>query len=295
MKEFEGKVAIVTGAASGIGYALAERFASEGMKVVLSDIEESALLKTEKDFEEKGYEVTSLVVDVSKESDIRQLAENTIRKYGAIHILCNNAGVFCEFAPIWKQSVETWNWMLGVNLWGVIHGIRTFVPIMIEQGTECHIINTASMSGLFSMPMISLYNSIKHAVISITESLYMELKLENAKIGVSVLCPGMVKTNFNNSERNRPDDLRSAEIEKTDIQQIWHDAYSEYLAGGMDAAAVADITLDAIKHENFYIFPSKPPIEIARSWMNNILSEKNPELNLPEEMLERLRLKITDR
>ena len=288
MREFKGKVAVITGAASGIGRALAERFAAEGMKVVLADIEEDALINTEKEMRQKGSIVKSVITDVSNANDVQTLARKTVEQFGAVHVLCNNAGVFGDFSLLWEKNTQDWDWVLGVNLWGVIHGIRAFVPIMIEQDEEGHVVNTSSMAGLFSMPMVSLYHVSKHAVITLSESLHHELSLQKSKVNVSVLCPGMVKTKFVDSERNRPEELRTQEKEPNEMRQMWHDAYEEFMAGGMDASEVAQITIDAIKDNKFYIFPSKGPLGIARSRMDRLLEEQNPTIDLPEPMLRRL-------
>lgn len=169
MKEFKGKVAVITGGANGIGRALAERSAKAGMKVVLADIEEAALAHTQKKILAAGATVMAVKTDVSKLTDVETLARKTLDAFGAVHLVCNNAGVFPMPKPLWETTLEDWQWCLGVNLWGVIHGIRTFVPLMLKQNTECHMINTASVAGLLSLPYISIYHATKHAVVSITE------------------------------------------------------------------------------------------------------------------------------
>lgn len=290
MKEFKNKVAVVTGAASGIGRAIAERLATEEMKVVLADVEENALFSTEKELLERGAKVKGIRTDVTDQKDVQLLAQKTLEEFGAVHILCNNAGVFGDFAPIWKQNVEEWEWVLGVNLWGVIHGIRSFVPIMIDQKVECHIINTSSMAGLFSMPLVSLYHVSKHAVITLTESLYHELKMQKTKLKASVLCPGMVKTNFMESDRNKPSAHTTPDAEHDEMKKIWHDAYSNFIAGGMPPSEVADKMLEAIKEDKFYIFPSTGPLEIYRSQFEGLLNQQNPILNLPEGMMRSLHI-----
>lgn len=290
MKKFRDKVAVVTGAASGIGRAIAERFAAEDMKIILADVEEDALFKTEKEMKEKGAFVKGVITDVSNQNDVQRLAKRTLEEFGSVHILCNNAGVFGDFAPIWKQKIEDWQWVLGVNLCGVIHGIRSFVPIMIDQNVECHIINTSSMAGLFSMPLVSLYHVSKHAVITLSESLHHELLIQKTKVKVSVLCPGMVKTNFMESDRNKPSKQQAKYVEQDEMKKIWHDAYSNFIAGGMPASEVADKMIEAIKEEKFYIFPSLGPLEIARSQMEGLLEQRNPTLNLPDAMMRSLHL-----
>jgi len=164
------------------------------------------------------------------------------------------------------------------------------VPIMIDQNVEGHVINTSSMAGLFSMPLVSLYHVTKHAVITLSESLYHELALQKTKVKVSVLCPGMVKTKFMESERNRPSKHQTLDEEHDEMEQVWHDAYSNFIAGGMPASDVADKMIEAIREEKFYIFPSTGPLEIARSQMEGLLEQQNPTLNLPEAMMRSLRI-----
>jgi len=288
MKEFKHKVAVITGAGSGIGRAIAERFAREGMKIVLADVEELPLSKAERELRDKGTDVIGVLTDVSNAEDVERLARKSINTFGAVHILCNNAGVFGDFAPLWKQSLKDWEWVLGVNLWGVIHGIKAFVPIMLDQGEEGHLVNTASLAGLFSMPLVSLYHVTKGAIISLSESLYHELSLQNAKLKVSVLCPGMVKTKFMESERNRPTHLQAKDKPRTEIEEVWLDAYREFISHGMTPEEVADHTINAIREEKFYVFPNSQPLEIVRLRMEAILKQSNPELHLTDAMKKRL-------
>ncbi len=194
MKEFKGKVAVVTGAASGIGRAMAERFAAEGMKVVLADIEQEALAQAEAKMKAAGATVLAVRTDVSSASGVQALAGRTIDAFGAVHILCNNAGVPPVVGPSWELTEADWQWVLGVNLWGVLHGIRVFVPIMLGQDSEGHVVNTASMAGLLSLPWAATYDVAKHGVVTLSESLHGELAAVGSKLKVSVLCPGWVKT-----------------------------------------------------------------------------------------------------
>jgi NAD(P)-dependent dehydrogenase (short-subunit alcohol dehydrogenase family) len=184
MRDFRDRVAVVTGAVSGIGRALADRFAAEGMKVVLADIEEEALRLAEAEFREKGVDVLGVRTDVSKSEDLEKLAQQTLDAFGAVHIVCNNAGVAGAWGQAWANTLDDWNWIMGVNLWGVIHGVRTFLPITLKQGEEGHIVNTASLAGL--MPGRGIYGVTKQAVVALSESLYNDLKVmgrEDRRIG----------------------------------------------------------------------------------------------------------------
>ncbi|HET8842876.1 MAG TPA: SDR family NAD(P)-dependent oxidoreductase, partial [Ktedonobacteraceae bacterium] len=209
MNIFQGRVAVVTGAASGIGRALAERCVEEGMKVVLADIEAQALQQTSRDLAAPGAETLAVQTDVAQAAEVEKLAKIAFETYGAVHLLFNNAGVGAG-KTAWESTLADWEWVLGVNLYGVVHGIRSFVPRMLESGTEGYIVNTASMGGLTSSPGLSVYMASKHAVVSLTETLYHELTLREAHIGVSVLCPGFVKTRIQDAERNRPTHLQNA-------------------------------------------------------------------------------------
>ena len=202
MQDLRGKVAVITGGASGIGRAVAERAAGEGMKLVLGDIEEGPLKETVDDLTSKGAEALGVVTDVSDAASVRALRDRTLDRFGAVHLVHNNAGIGLG-GPIWEVSEEDWRWILGVNLWGVIHGVATFVPVLMEQG-EGHVVNTASIAGLIAAPFLGPYNATKQAVVAISETLFKDLQAVGAPIGVSVLCPGFVQTRIAESERNRP-------------------------------------------------------------------------------------------
>lgn len=206
MQDLEGRVAVVTGGASGIGRAVAEGFAAAGMRIVLADIEQGALNKAAEQLSSAGHEVLAVRTDVSDGASVQALADAAVAHFGAVNVVHNNAGVGAG-GPIWTQTERDWQWVLGVNLWGVIHGIRVFVPLMLEQGEPAHIVNTGSMAGLISVPYMASYNVSKHGVVTLSETLYRDLRAAGANIGVSVLCPGMVQTNIFESERNRPAQL----------------------------------------------------------------------------------------
>ena len=279
MKDLKGKVAVVTGGASGIGRAMAERFAAEGMKIVLADIEKGALSRAEGEMRAKGATVASKRTDVSRGEDVEALAAFTVDTFGAVHVVCNNAGVAVG-GVTWQQTVKDWEWVLGVNLWGVIHGIRAFVPIMLQQGDECHVVNTASGAGLHTRPWLAMYCASKHAVVALSESLYHELSLTGSKIKVSVLCPAVVNTRIGESERNRPDDLRDAGDAGVPAQQMqaMEQAFRALLATGLPPEQVADAVVGAIRDERFYIITHEETRGRVSARLNDIIAGRNPTL-----------------
>lgn len=279
MKHFKDKVAVITGAASGIGKAIAFRCAQENMKVVLADIEEQALSQTQTEIEALGTKVLSVLTDVSQATEIEQLAQKTLDTFGSVNLLCNNAGVSPVASRVWENNITDWQWVMGVNLWSVIYGVRVFVPIMLEQDTECHLVNTGSMAGLISVAGMGIYSSTKHGVVNISEILYRELKQINAKIKVSVLCPGWVNTQLFDSARNRPAEFihSSSQIERTSndlvaLEQSFHQA----MQFGMSPEIVADRLFQAIKDEKFYVL-THPQYKLAvKTRLEDILNERNP-------------------
>ncbi len=277
MRELKDKVAVVTGAASGIGRAMAGRFAAEGMKVVLADIEREALADAEGEMKAKGATVLAAPTDVSKASDVEALANKTIEAYGAVHVLCNNAGVAVGGVS-WERTLKDWQWVLGVNLWGVIHGIRVFVPIMLGQDTECHIVNTASLAGLTSIPLHGVYQVTKHGVVTLSETLHHELAASGAKVKVSVLCPGWVNTRIADSERNRPPELQNepSEAPRRPEEEAFDKVARQLLAAGLPPDQVADDVLNAIRDEKLYILTHPEANDFVRTRMEDILGGRNP-------------------
>ena len=277
MKEFKDKVAVITGAASGIGRSIAFRCAKEGMKVVLSDVQEKALTETETEMKAQGATVLPVLTDVSKASDVEALAQKTLDAFGGVHLLCNNAGVGGG-TSIWESTIADWQWVMGVNLWGVIHGVRVFVPIMLEQDTEGHIVNTASVAGLISAPGLGVYQVTKHGVVTLSETLHHEVAQQNAKVKVSVLCPGFVNTNIMDSDRNRPDELQNASAqaqENSGVSEL-KETIREAVQAGTSPDVVADYVFQAIRDEKFYILTHPELKHAVQTRLEDILLQRNP-------------------
>jgi NAD(P)-dependent dehydrogenase (short-subunit alcohol dehydrogenase family) len=275
MKDFHNKVAVITGAASGIGRALAERCAREEMRVVLADVEPGALAEAEANLQAAGGTALAVRTDVSQAKDVEALAQTTLEAFGAVHLLCNNAGVATNGTFIWESSLTDWEWVLGVNLWGVIYGLRSFVPIMLAQDTEGHIVNTASLSGLISFPKGSVYAVSKHGVVTLSETLHHELAERGGKVKVSVLCPGLVNTRIMDCARNRPERLATTAPLDPVAAAAW-ETLRQQLQTGMPPARVADAVFQAIREERFYILTHPEGKEWIRTRLEDILQERNP-------------------
>lgn len=272
MRDFQGKVAVVTGAGSGIGRELALACAREGASVVLADVDERGMAETAALIAPTGRDTLRVRCDVSKPGDIEALADRTYERFGASHLLFNNAGV-AVCGPAWTSTAEDWTWIVGINLMGVVHGVRTFVPRMLEQKDACHIVNTVSVAGLLSLPGSSAYCVTKHGVVALSECLRHELRIEGAAIGVSVLCPAFVATGIFESGRNRPKELAATNPLAKPYEEAGRKAVA---AGRLTAAEVARITLDAVKADRFYVLPH-PKIKAAvESRMRDILDERDP-------------------
>ncbi len=252
MKDFAGKVAVVTGGASGIGLGMATRFAAEGMRLVLADIEEGALEASATGLRESGAEVLAVQTDAGDAASMDALGEQALAHYGSVHIVCNNAGVGAR-GRMWDLSVNDWEFVLRVNLWGVIHGVRVFAPHLIEQD-EGHIVNTGSMAGLVSVAGAGAYNVSKHGVVTLSETLYGELQDAGSNVGVSVLCPGIIRTNLRNSERNRPAHLRDLDPEEVQARTENTPGYSDRVRlEALSTEWAAECVLEGIKANRFYI------------------------------------------
>jgi NAD(P)-dependent dehydrogenase (short-subunit alcohol dehydrogenase family) len=274
MQGFKQRVAVITGGASGLGRAMAERFGREGMQLMLADVDIQALEMTASELRGTGLTVATHRTDVSRAEDVEELARATIARYGAVHVVCNNAGV-APLGAVWESTTADWTWGMGVNVWGVIHGVRVFTPIMLAQGTEGHIVNTASVAGLISPPGMGIYNVTKHAVVALTESLHHDLVRAHARIRCSVVCPAYFPSGIADSERNRPDDLPVTT--KTPNQLAMEATMKKAVSSGrLTAADVAEQVLLAIQNERFYVITHraiKPAIE-AR--MRDMLDDRTP-------------------
>jgi NAD(P)-dependent dehydrogenase (short-subunit alcohol dehydrogenase family) len=252
MRDLAGKVAVVTGAASGIGFALSRRLGADGMRVMMADIDEPTLAATAGSLAAEGIETAAAVTDVSDAESVDALARATLTRFGAVHVVCNNAGVH-RGGPAWQIPLPLWDWIVGVNIFGLVHGIRSFMPHLIEQG-EGHMINTASIGGLLPGPWMSPYHATKHAVVGLSESLYHELAAIRSPVRVSVLCPGIVRTRIHEASRNWPDRYGLWPVDENSPQVARRrQAASARVTAGKDPALIADAVRDAILSERFWI------------------------------------------
>ncbi|MBK6857844.1 MAG: SDR family NAD(P)-dependent oxidoreductase [Microthrixaceae bacterium] len=278
MEDLLGKVAVVTGAASGIGLALTRALLAQGAKVVMADIEVDALEAASVGLGSDA-EVLTMVCDVSDPVQVEALRDAAVARFGTVHVVVNNAGV-SSAGPVWTQSLEDWQWVLGVNLYGVVNGIRTFAPLLIEQG-EGHIVNTASMAGLTSPPFMSTYNVSKHAVVTLSETLFADLALAGASgVGVSVLCPGWVRTRIHEAARNRPG---SPDPDVDGPTAGFGDFVGALIADGLDPDDVADQVIDAILTRRFYILTHPDWMPMITGRVDRIVEGRDPAVaGLPE-------------
>jgi NAD(P)-dependent dehydrogenase (short-subunit alcohol dehydrogenase family) len=257
MKDVQGKVAFVTGGASGMGLAMVRSFAAAGMKVVVADVEQASLDRVAEEFADSNSEVITLKLDVTDRRAMEEAADAAERAFGRVHVVCNNAGVAVGGA-VDQMSYTDWDWVLGVNLDGVVNGVQTFVQRMLRHGEGGHFVNTASMAGHIAVPGLSVYNTSKFAVVGMSEAMRLDLAAKN--IGVSVLCPGVVKTNIFDSGRNRPANLTgerdtASALLANDLPEDQRAArVANLLAGALDPAVVGDMVLHAIQNDEFYIF-----------------------------------------
>ena len=280
MENFAGRVAVITGAGSGLGREFANEAARLGMKLVLADVDAHALEQAADALQAGGADVLAMVCDVRKAAHVEELADAAMIRYGGVHLLFNNAGV-ATAGLVWEYTEADWDWVLGVNLWGVIHGVRVFTPLMLDAarrdpGYAGHIVNTASMAGLLVPPAMGAYNVSKHAVVALSETLFHDLRLVDAKVGASVLCPYFVPTAIAHSERHRPGDLRH-DAPPTPGRQAGQALLEQAVAGGtMSAADVARITFDGIRRGDFYICTQPQTLQAVSQRMDAIVHGDPP-------------------
>jgi NAD(P)-dependent dehydrogenase (short-subunit alcohol dehydrogenase family) len=265
VEQLRGKVAVITGGASGIGLALAERFGREGMRVVLADVDEPRLRDVDARMSESGVDVASIVCDTSTEADVEALAQATLERFGGAHVLCNNAGIVGMGDP-WRDPMSLWERIVGINVFGVVHGIRVFLPIMQDQG-EGHIVNTASMAGLIPVPGAAPYAATKHAVVALSESLHLELVAAGSPVGVSALCPAFVKTRLMAHEPVTVADP---------IANAMNEMLRTGVEGGIPASDVADQVVDAIRARRFWVLTHPDYREAPIERMQRAAHQENP-------------------
>lgn len=279
MREFKGKVAVVTGAASGIGRAMANRLGREGMKVVLADVEEAPLLEAREALTRSGVETIAMTVDVAQWEQVDALARRSVEAFGAVHVVCNNAGVAAGGGPCWEVPLVDWQWVVGVNLWGVVHGIRAFVPRLVAQG-EGHVVNTASIAGLLSAPGMGAYCATKHAVVAASECLHHDLALMGvAGVKVSVVCPAWVKTRIADSNRNRPASSRPPPAQATPQMAMIEGLVRQAVAAGIAPEEVAEQTFRAIVEERFWVLTHPKTSKAVERRLRGVLAGTPPEFD----------------
>jgi NAD(P)-dependent dehydrogenase (short-subunit alcohol dehydrogenase family) len=274
MDDLRGKVAVITGGASGIGRALAERFAAEGMKIVIADIDEVAMRAVEVQLAEGGTEVLTQVCDTSLEAEVQALADAAMSRFGGAHVLCNNAGVIGK-GDAWRSPIAVWDWVIGINLYGVIHGVRAFLPIMEDQG-EGHIVNTASMAGLVALPGAAPYNVTKTGVVALSEGLYLELKATGSPVRVSALCPGFVKTNLAKGQKWTERLGSEPGAAQTPMAQMMDAVLAQGVEEGIEATDVADQVVDAIRTERFWVLTHPEMRQAPVERMQRAAEQANP-------------------
>ena len=280
MNEFKGRTAVVTGAGSGFGLEVSRLAAQRGMNVVMADVQDGALQRAAAEIESLGAAVLARRVDVGQAGDMEALGAAAFERFGAPHLVFNNAGVGAG-GLIWENTVADWNWVIGVNLMGVAHGVRVFTPMMLEAAAQNasyrgHIVNTASMAGLINAPNMGVYNVSKHAVVAMSETLYQDLRLVTDQIGASVLCPFFVPTGINESHRNRPEALR-ASAAPTPSQLIGQAMSNRAVGKGrVSAAEVAQFVFDAVEADRFYIYSHPQALASVQTRLEDIMQSRNP-------------------
>jgi NAD(P)-dependent dehydrogenase (short-subunit alcohol dehydrogenase family) len=273
-----GRVAVVTGAASGIGFAMCTRFAGEGMRVVMADVERPALAEAAEVLAGRGAEVLPVPTDVSRQEQVDALRDRALEAFGAVHLVCNNAGVTGLGRPLWEMTRPEWDWVLGVNLWGVINGVRAFVPVLLEQ-EAAHVVNTASVAGLVSGGL-GAYSVTKHAVVALSESLLLQLQQRQARVGVSVLCPGWVRTRILDADRNRPAELGPPPAADPAVEMA-REMVRQMVDSGIDPAQVAGTVVDGIRTGRFYLLTHPEMNDAIRRRADAVVAGEPPGPALP--------------
>jgi len=279
MQEFADRVAVVTGGASGIGRAFADHAASLGMRVVLADVEKAALDTAAGEISATGADVIGVPTDVTDAAAVDALARTAVDHFGGAHIVFNNAGVIV-YGSVWENTLEELRWTMDVNVWGVIHGMRSFVPILLEQNVPGHVVNTASIAGLTAAPYLDIYNVTKHAVVALSESLYKELQMLGSPVRASVVCPGLIRTRITESERNQPG-TGTRDPDRSELSEggaMMSKFLNEGIAeDGYPPERVAEATFDAIREERFYVIPAQEDVKAGMyQRLDEVRNERNP-------------------
>ena len=278
MQDLKGKTAVVTGAAAGIGLAMAEAFSREGMNIVLADLDRVNLDRAAARLTAAGPNALAVPTDVTKPEDLENLAAKAYERYGSVELLCNNAGVLGPILPSWQQPLENWRWVFDINVQGVVNGIHAFVPKMIEQEGESYVLNTGSIAGMITGPFFAPYNASKHAVVALSECLHHELRAVGAKVQVGVLCPGWVNTRLANTEEKLPAELASVNAAQKQAELVAEREKSvrQMVANSISPAEIAEIAVQAVKAGQFYIFPHPERKADVEARTSEILAEVIP-------------------
>ena len=281
MKTFKGRTAVITGAGSGFGLEVSRIAAREGMNLVMADVQQDALDRAVEEIRGLGAQVMGFRLDVAKAAEVESMGEATRARFGAPHLVFNNAGVGAG-GLIWEHSLKDWEWVVGVNLMGVAHGVRVFTPMMVEAAKtdpsyEGHIVNTASMAGLLNAPNMGVYNVTKHAVVAMSETLYQDLRLVTDQIGASVLCPFFVPTGIHQSQRNRPAEMQESDVRPTKSQLIAQAMSDKAVTSGkVTAAQVGQFVMDAVREGRFYIYSHPKSLASVQTRLEDIMQGRNP-------------------
>ena len=282
MKEFNDRVAVITGAASGIGFGIAEHCIRKGINVVMADVEEQALVEAGEKIRSMGGRTVGVLTDVSKPEDVKRLSRSAIDAYGRVDLLFNNAGVAAG-SSLWESTLNDVRWVIGVNLWGVIHCLREFIPIMIAQDSPCHIVNTSSLAGLTTYQPSAPYQLTKHAIAAMSEQLHHDLAIRGLKVKVSVLCPAFVNTRIMDAERNRPVELMNdqSQTRLNEGDDEMEKVFRQMIEQGLSAAETADLVFKAIVEEKFYILTHPEMNPLIRMRLDDLLNGRNPTFPMP--------------